>query len=118
MVTIEELTAQIEASATRFRFVHTVIQLDQTRFSVKYRLVINPELWVQAYYNIQNDTVGLALIYQGRRLYGRDCEAARWHRHPADDPERHDFSSEGARPTTMEDFLLEVGQVLMNFKLI
>ncbi len=117
-MTIDALAAQVETSAGRFRFVQAIIQLDQTRFAVKYRLVIKPDLWVQAYHNIQNDTVGLALIYQGRRLYGRDCEAGRWHRHPADDPERHDFSTEGAQPTTVEDFLLEVGRVLVDLNLI
>lgn len=114
----DALAEQIEASARHFRLVQAIVRLDQTRFAVKYRLVIRPDLWVQIYRNIQNDTVGLALIYQGRRLYGRDCEAGRWHRHPAEYPERHDFSAEGAQPTTIEDFLLEVGQVLVKHGLI
>ena len=87
-MTVDALADQIETSASHFRFVRATIQLDQTRFSVKYRLEITSDLWVQVYWNVQNDTVGLVLIYQGRRLYGRDCEAGRWHRHPADDPER------------------------------
>lgn len=117
-MTIDALAEQIETSARRFRFVQTIVRLDQTRFSVKYRLVIKPDLWVQVYSNIQNDTVGLALVHQGRRIYGRDCETGHWHRHPMDDPERHDFSAEGAQPTTVEDFLLEVGRVLVDFNLI
>ena len=115
---IDELADQIEAIAGHFRFVRAVVQLDQTRFSIKYRLVIKPDLWVQIYHNIQNDTIGMALVFQGRRLYGRDCEAGNWHRHPADDPEGHDFSAEGAQPTTLEDFLREVGQVLVECRLL
>ena len=115
---IDELADQIEAVADRFRFVRGIVQLDQTRFSIKYRLVIKPDLWVQIYNNIQNDTIGMALIYQGRRLYGRDCEAGNWHRHPADDLEGHDFSAEGAQPTTIEDFLREVGEILVEHRLL
>jgi hypothetical protein len=33
--------------------------------------------------------------------------------HPADAPDTHDFSVEGAMPTTVEDFLLEAGQILV-----
>jgi hypothetical protein len=117
-VTVDALIEQIETTAACFRFVQATLQLDQTRFSVKYRLVIGPDLWVQTYHNIQNDTVGMALLYQGRRLYGRDCEAGRWHRHPADDPERHDFSDAGVQSATVEDFLLEVGPILVGLNLI
>jgi hypothetical protein len=117
-VVIEDLADEVEALAGRFRFVRATIQLDQTRFSIKYRLLIKPDLWVQIYNHIQNHTVGLAFVYQGRRLYGRDCEAGNWHRHPVDDPENHDFSAEGARPTSVEEFLREVGQILVDYRLL
>jgi len=117
-VTIDALIEQTETVAARFHFVQAIIRLDRTRFSVKYRLVIRHDLWTQVYYNIPNDTVGMALIYQGRRLYGRDCEAGRWHRHPANAPECHDFSDAGSQPATVEDFLLEIGQILVDANLI
>ena len=112
-MTVDDFAVQVETTASRFRFIQAVVRLDKTRFSVKYRLIIAADLYVQVYANVRNHTIGLALICQGRRLYGRDCEDGRWHRHPADAPDTHDFSVEGALPTTIEDFLLESGQTLV-----
>ena len=117
-MTVEDFANEVEAAGRQFAFIRSVAKLDATRFSVKYRLIVTDDLYVQAYANSQNGTIGLALIYQGRRLYGRDCEDWHWHRHPAAAPETHDFSSEGARSVTVEEFLLEAGQVLADCGLI
>ena len=117
-MTVEDFANEVEAAGRQFAYIGSVTKLDETRFSVKYRLVVTDDLYVQAYTNTQNGTVGLALIYQGRRLYGRDCENWQWHRHPAAAPETHDFSSEGVRSVTVQEFLLEAGQVLVDCGLI
>jgi hypothetical protein len=117
-VTVEDFANEVEAAGRQFAYIGSVTKLDETRFSVKYWLVITDDLYVQAYANTQNGTVGLALIYQGRRLYGRDCENWQWHRHPAAAPETHDFSSEGVRSVAVQEFLLETGQVLVDCGLI
>lgn len=117
-MTADDFATEVETAGRRFAFIRAVIRLDATRFSVKYRLDVTDDLYVQAYANFQNGTIGLALVYQGRRLYGRDCENWRWHRHPAAAPETHDFSSEGTKAITIEDFLLEAGQVLTGCGLI
>jgi hypothetical protein len=117
-VTIEELADEIEAATRRFRFIRSVVKLDATRFSFKYRLTVTAELYVQVYANVRNGTVGMALIYQGRRLYGRDSQDGLWHRHPADDPVAHDFSPEGTRAVTVEEFLFETEEILVDQGLI
>jgi len=117
-VTIEEFVEEIEAAARRFRFIRAIVQVDVTRFSAKYRLMIASDLYVQVYANVRNGTTGLALIYQGRRLYGRDSQDWQWHRHPVDDPEAHDFSVEGARALSTEEFLFEVEETLVDQGLI
>ena len=117
-MTVDDFANEVEAAGHQFAFIRSVTKLDETRFSVKYRLVVANDLYVQAYANTLNGTVGLALIYQGRRLYGRDCEDRHWHRHPAAAPETHDFSSEGVRSVTVQEFLLETGQVLADCGLI
>jgi len=49
---------------------------------------------VQVYANLQSGTRGYAVVYRGQRIYGRDCDAQGWHRHPALTPETHDVSDE------------------------
>ncbi len=118
METIPQVIDEFDAAARRFRFIRAIVRVDTTRFSVKYRLVVDSELYIQGYVNVRNGTTGLALIYQGQRLYGRDSEDWHWHRHPADDPESHDFSPEGSRAVSIEEFLLEVGEILVSRGLI
>ena len=115
---VQRVVDEIEAAARQFHFIRAVVRLDVTRFAAKYRLVIESDLYVQIYVNVRNGTTGLALIHQGRRLYGRDSEDWQWHRHPADDPASHDFSSEGVREVTFEEFLLEVEEILIDRGLI
>ena len=117
-MTIEQAVGEIEAAARRFRFIRAIVQVDMTRFSVKYWLTIESDLYVQIYVNVRNGTTGLALIHQGRRLYGRDSEDWQWHRHPVDDDGAHDFSAEGRRAVSVEEFLLEVGEILVDQGLI
>jgi hypothetical protein len=117
-VTIEQVIDEIETAARRFRFIQAVVQIDVTRFSVKYRLAVENDLYVQIYVNVRNGTTGLAFVHQGRRLYGRDSENWQWHRHPVNDPQDHDFSGEGTRPVSIEEFLLEVGEILVSQGLI
>jgi hypothetical protein len=52
------------------------------------------------------------------RIYGRDCEGGLWHRHPAEAPEQHDFSVEGQRAVTLDEFLREAQQVLQDRDLL
>jgi len=120
-VTVEDFANEVEAAGRQFAYIGSVTKLDETRFSAKYRLVVTDDLsckLMPTLTNTQHGTVGLALIYQGRRLYERDCENWQWHRHPAAAPETHDFSSEGVRSVTVQEFLLETGQVLVDCGLI
>jgi len=117
-MTVEQVIDEIETAARRFRFIQAMVRVDVTHFSVKYRLMIGSDLYVQIYANVRSGTTGLALVHQGRRLYGRDSEDWQWHRHPIDDPETHDFSAEGAQLVSIEAFLLEVGEILVTQGLI
>ncbi len=60
----------------------------------------------------QYDLYNYVLVLSRQRLYGRDCEGGAWHRHPHHDPDIHDVSTEGSRPVSPEEFLVEVEQVL------
>jgi hypothetical protein len=109
---LEEVIAEIEEVSQRFSFVLQVIRLDETKYSVKYLLMLAEDFFVQVYRNVRSGTIGLALIYRGQRLYGRDREGGQWHRHPFENPMEHDFSAEGSRKVSLEEFLEEVREIL------
>jgi len=71
-----------------------------------------PEFFIQVYVNVVTGTQNCVLVLGRQRLYARDCVGGVWHRHPYDDPDAHDFSSEGARPVTMVEFLIEVQELV------
>ena len=86
--------------------------LDQSTTMIKARLYISPDLFVQVYRNDRFDTTNMVLIYNERRVYGRDQVGGVWHRHTATAPQLHDVSDEGRRPVGLSDFLDEVESVL------
>ncbi|MBS1249401.1 MAG: hypothetical protein MAG431_00980 [Chloroflexi bacterium] len=109
---------EIENAALQCVFVQQIDRVDETYYSVKYRLHIAPELFVHLYFNERSGTVGMVLVHRRQRIYGRDCEAGRWHRHPVDDPSLHDTSPEGVRSVSVEEFLDEVQDILVKANLI
>lgn len=115
---ISDRIREIENAARQYAFVRQVVKVDETYYSVKYRLYIEPDLFVQLYFNERSGTVGLVLIHRGQRIYGRDSQAGCWHRHSVDDPAMHDASPEAARALSVEEFLAEVQDILVEANLI
>jgi len=115
---IDEVIREIERAAARFQFIKEANPLDVTKFSAKYRLIIREDLYIQIYVNVRNGTHGFALVQKGARLYGRDSEDWKWHRHPIENPNAHDFSPEGAKEVSVEDFVKEVQEILARKRLI
>jgi len=115
---LEEVIAGIEEVSRRFPFILEVIRLDETKYSVKYIFMLAEGFFVQVYRNVRSGTIGLALISRGQRLYGRDREGGQWHRHPFENPIEHDFSAEGSREVSLEEFLKEVQEILEREQLI
>lgn len=115
---IGEVIQEIERAATKFQFITETIPLDVTKFSAKYRLIVREDFYIQIYVNVRNGTHGFALVQKGERLYGRDSENWRWHRHPVEDPNAHDFSAEGVKEVSVEEFLREVQGILARKGLI
>lgn len=109
---------EIETAASQYAFIRRVVKVDQTHYSVKYRLYIAPDLFVQLYFNERSGTIGMVLVHHNQRIYGRDCEAGNWHRHPVDDPLMHDTSPSGAQSVSVGDFLAEIQDILVSNGLI
>lgn len=109
---------EIELAAVQYAFVQNVVRVDETRYSVKYRLHIDADLFVQLYFNERSGTVGMTLLDRGQRLYGRDRYAGQWHRHSALSPHHHDNSPEGSKTVNVSEFLAEVQDILITAGLI
>jgi hypothetical protein len=115
---IKKVISEIEETFSDFPFIKRLVRMDETRHTVKYRLVIEEELFVQVYVNVENDTVGFVLVNNGQRIYGRDAIEGKWHRHTFEDPLGHDFSSEGSKKIILKEFLMEVQEILDRERLL
>lgn len=115
---IAERIREIETAARRYAFIRQIIKVDETYYSVKYRLIVAPDLFVQLYFNERSGTAGLVLVHRRERLHGRDCESGSWYRHPIEDPTAHDASPEGWRAVSVDEFLGEVQNILVRENLI
>ncbi|MFH1362345.1 MAG: hypothetical protein ABIH69_06820 [bacterium] len=66
----------------------------ETANTLKVRLVINDFCFIQVYVNFKKRLKNYVLILHDQRVYGKDCDAGRWHEHPWRDPEKHIFKKE------------------------
>ena len=53
------------------------------------------------------------VVSGNQRLFGRDCDGGVWHSHSVKNPDSHDFSEDGTKEVTLEDFLYEVSEKLV-----
>ncbi len=60
----------------------------------------------------------LQVLKMGQRLFGRDCDGGTWHSHPIENPDGHDFSKDGLKEISLEDFLYEVSEKLVNIGIL
>lgn len=98
-------------------FSHVDI-LEHTLNIIKARLYFESDFFIQVYRNDRTDVTNFLLMYAGRRIYARDEKWGVWHRHPPNAPDSHDFSPEGAKEVSFEEFLIEVYNILKELKLI
>jgi len=111
-VTPEAFEQHVRDKVRHFAFIRDVVTLDRTTNTVKLRLFITSNCFVQVYANLHKGLQSYTLVLHQTRIYGRDNDGAGWHRHPYSAPESHDFSAEGTRPVSLAEFLDEVQQIL------
>ncbi len=80
---------------------------------MKFRLVIDANLFIQVYFNSQSGRINFVVISAGQRIFGRDSEGVGWHKHPFENPTDHDFSPEGSKQVTLTEFVSEVEEILI-----
>jgi hypothetical protein len=112
MGTVESFEHAVYSVAARFAYIQRVVTLDKTANAIKLRLYVTAGCFVQIYANVRKKITSYALVLGETRIYGRNCDGGTWHRHPYEDPESHDFSPEGSREVSLNEFLIEVQQIL------
>ncbi len=117
-MSINELEQEIINIASQFHYIKHVVTLLKTPNTIKVRLEITFSTYIQIYHNIQKNVVSYVLIMANHRMYGRDRDGGFWHRHTVENPDSHDFSEEGSREITLDEFLLEVGNILVRLGIV
>ncbi len=117
-MTIFQLKNEIVKNAAKFGFIKEIILLDATESALKIRLEIDKLIFVQIYQNVLTGTVNYQLINNFIRIYGRDCIGGKWHLHPFENPSLHDFSIEGSKTISFNEFLEEVEKLLIDKRLL
>lgn len=117
-VDVDTLEKDIERIVSKFFFIRQAQTLIKTICTIKMRLYATEGCFIQIYYNIQKNRTNYVVILGGKRIYGRDCYKGVWHRHPEENPEGHDFSSEGSRKVTLEEFLFETQEILLKKEIL
>ncbi len=109
-MTADDVERDVRRAAAEWVFIREVETVDKTEHAVKMRLHVDTDCFVQVYANVQKELVSYTLVLNRYRVLGRDCEGGIWHRHTA--PDQHDFSPEGQRTVSPDEFLSEAQQVL------
>ena len=88
--------------------------VDKTTAALELRLHIDKDCFVQVYVNTRKQLTSYAVVFNRARIFGRKCDGGRWHRHPSVMPDQHDFSTEGQRAVSLDEFLKETQQILQD----
>ncbi len=107
-----DVEQNIRQVAAEWAFVQDVETIDETEHTLKMRLYVDSACFIQVYTNTQKQIISYTLVLHRSRIFGRDCEGGMWHRHPHTAPDRHDFSLEGQRAVSLNEFLRETQQLL------
>ncbi len=110
---IDKVEKQIYEIASKFIFIEKKETLLKTPNTLKIKLSITPTCFIQIYQNIQKGVKNYVVVSGNQRLFGRDCDGGKWHSHPIENPDSHDFSKDGAKEVSLEDFLYEVSEKLV-----
>ena len=100
---------QVEDCLRLFSAFRSYEVVDATESTVKIKIYIRRDIYVQLYANSFKDKLNLALIHGDERIYGEDSEGGVLHVHPFDDHLSHVISNE---KISVEAFLAKVQEFL------
>ena len=105
---------EVQRTAAKWAFVRRVETVDKTDVAIKLRLHIDTDCFIQVYTNTRKQIISYAVVFNRGRILGRDCDGGLWHRHPPGQPDQHDFSPDGQRAVSLDEFLKETQQILQD----
>ena len=68
---------------------------------------ISSDLYIQIYENIRKPKKSYALIFNEKRIFGKDFVFGKWHRHPFENPDKHDESKIAQQAVSIDEFIEE-----------
>ena len=116
--TIDDLVLEALGARDRFWFVQDLNIVERTNATVTLHLTIGSDLFVQVFLSQSSQRLSFALVGQSGRLYGRDHEHGKWHRHPFGHPEQHEPAFEGRSARPLTQFMAEVEEILVEHDLL
>lgn len=93
-----------EAGDVADRYNLQLVEVDRTDNIISLKLLIDNEVFIQVYVNVQKNKLNLSLVFKNRRLYGYDSEGGKYHCHPFDAPDEHVFIDDRK---SIEEFVRE-----------
>ncbi|GEM_PF-931168 len=105
---IEEIKGTLYKLGKKYNL--KIKNLDYTDITLKARLTVNKETYIQVYFNMQKDKFLLALIQNNKRIYGFDKLENDCHEHPFENPEEHINTPCGEM--SIEKFILKIKHYL------
>ena len=115
---IESLRFEAQDVLQQVWFVQSLTVVEQTNETVTMHLRLTSDLFVQVFFSERSGRFSLALVSPIGRIYGRDREYGKWHRHPFEKPDEHEPTPQGMSSRPIEQFLAEVEQILLENELI
>jgi hypothetical protein len=116
MITVPSLLSQLTSSLPYPYYVRLAILVHRPPV-LKARLYIKHDVFIH-YRNDAFNSTSFTLIIAGKRIYARDQVRGKWHRHPKDNPDSHDYGEGGSIPVNFNEFLEEVDQILSELDII
>jgi hypothetical protein len=113
-----DLRLEAQEAQDKVWFVQMVEETEHTEKTLSLRLHIRPALFVQAFLGERSASLYMALIQEGRRVFGLDREGGEWHLHPYEAPDSHEPLSESPEPRPLLRFLARVEDLLLEHALL
>jgi hypothetical protein len=115
---LDDLMQEVQTIAKSYAFIRAIADLDRTDNALRLRLIIDETMFIQVYANSKKRKLNFALLSLGQRIFGRDSEGGKWHQHPFESPESHEFEGDAGKPVTLTEFVMEVEELLLKESLL
>ena len=115
---LHELHEEAEEAVEKVWFVQSLEEIERTDFTLSLRLTIRDGFFVQLFFGEKSQSLYMALIEGGQRLFGIDREGGAWHMHPYEAVERHETVEKGLEPKPVMTFLARVEHLLLEYDLL